>query len=143
MLEQAINLCPDDLWTKENTETPLFWQLVYHSIYYLDFYLGTSPEKHEQRFAIKENLNERMEQTLSKEELLDYLKDTEKKCISLLESLTKKELEGKNDYYWTGPTLAHRLIYNIRHTQHHIGQLNIILRQNKNKTSKWVITSNK
>ena len=62
------------------------------------------------------------------------------KCVRVLEKLSSKELEGKNSYFWTGPTLAHRLIYNIRHAQHHIGQLNSILRQNGNDAATWVIT---
>ena len=142
MLHKAINLCSEDLWEKE-MENPPFWQLVYHTIYYLDFYLGDSPKKHEERYEIKENLNERLKRSLTKEQLKNYLVATKKKCNSVLEKLSVKELEGKNSYFWTGPTLAHRLIYNIRHTQHHIGQLNLLLRQNENDASKWLITPKK
>ena len=139
MLYKAINLCSEELWD-ERTETPPFWQLAYHAIYYLDFYLGESPKKHEQRFDVKENLDERMERILTKKQLKDYLIAIKKKCNRVLESLSAEKLEGKNSYYWTGPTLAHRLIYNIRHTQHHIGQLNLKLRQNGDDAVKWVIT---
>jgi hypothetical protein len=32
---------------------------------------------------------------------------------------------------WSGPTLADRLVYNLRHAQHHIGRLHSILGRNK------------
>jgi hypothetical protein len=142
MLHKSINLCSEELWDKR-TETPPFWQLAYHAIYYLDFYLGDSPKNHEQRFDIKENLNERMENILTKKQLKDYLIEIKKKCSRVLDNLSTEKLEGKNSYYWTGPTLAHRLIYNIRHSQHHMGQLNLILRRNSNTAVKWVITPKK
>jgi uncharacterized damage-inducible protein DinB len=139
MLQKAINICSKELWDRKTEGIP-FWQLAYHSVYYLDFYLGESPKKHEQRFDIKENLDERMKKILTKEQLKTYLIEVKEKCDRVLEGLSTKELEGKNSYFWTGPTLAHRLVYNIRHSQHHVGQLNLILRQNENKTVKWIIT---
>lgn len=142
MLQKAINLCPEDLWDQKSKGPP-FWQLVYHTAYYLEFYLGKSPKKHKERFDIKENLNERMSSILTKNDLKSYLIEIKKKSNSVLEGLTSKELEGKNSYFWTGPTLAHRLVYNIRHAQHHIGQLNAILRRTGNDTVKWVITTKK
>lgn len=142
MLHKAINLCPEILWDQKSKGPP-FWQLAYHTAYYLDFYLGESPKKHKERFDIKENLNERMKRVLTKKQLKSYLTATRMKCDSVLEELTTKKLEGKNSYFWTGPTLAHRLVYNIRHSQHHIGQLNSILRRNGNETVKWVITPKK
>jgi uncharacterized damage-inducible protein DinB len=142
MLHEAINLCSEDLWNKETEDLP-FWQLAYHSAYYLDFYLGEGPKKHVERFDIKENLNERMEKTLTKKQLKTYLKEVKAKCDGVLEKLSSKELEGKNSYFWTGPTLAHRMIYNIRHSQHHVGQLNLILRIHGINAAKWVITPKK
>ena len=139
MLNDTIEKCPSELWNKEINEPP-FWQQIYHTVFYLDFYLGEDPDKHKERFNIKENLNEKMEKTLSKEELSTYLNDTKKKCDALLSSVTSEKLEGKNKYYWTGPTQAHKLIYNIRHSQHHIGKLVSILRRYTDDTTKWVIT---
>ena len=140
MLRKEITMCSEDLWNKEIDEPP-FWQQAYHTIYYLDFYLGDNPKKPPERFEIKENLNEKMDIVLTKQELLDYLTEVEKKCDKVLKELTMEKLEGKNSYFWTGPTLAHRLIYNIRHSQHHIGRLNSILRRHMGDVSKWIITS--
>jgi uncharacterized damage-inducible protein DinB len=135
-------MCTEELWNKEIDEPP-FWQQAYHTVFYLDFYLGDNPKKPPDRFGFKENLNEKTEQMISKQELLDYLSDVEMKCDQILKELTMEKLEGKNSYFWTGPTLAHRLIYNIRHSQHHIGRLNSILRRHMGDVSKWIITTKK
>jgi hypothetical protein len=59
----------------------------------------------------------------------------------MLGSLTTEQLEGKNNFPWTGPTLAHRLIYNIRHAQHHVGWMNSILSRKTGTAAEWVITA--
>ena len=141
MLHKAINHCPDDLWRNES-KSPSYWLLVYHTAFYLDFYLGFSPDKHKNRFDISGpfDLTAKLERVLTKKELKNYLISIKKKCNKVLDSVSRKELEGKNTYSWTGPTLAHRLMYNVRHAQHHIGQLNLMLRYHKAATAEWVIT---
>jgi uncharacterized damage-inducible protein DinB len=138
MLEEAIKLCPDEIWNKTLDEPP-FWQQVYHTLHYLDFYLGDNPKTFEKRFELKENLNERTDEILTKEQLSSYLTAIKKKTTKVLDEINEKKLEGKNSYFWTGPTIAHKLVYNIRHSQHHIGRLNSILRRCANDASKWVI----
>src|SRR5688500_7390367 len=41
MLENAIRCCPDELWGDRKRE-PQFWYLAYHTLFYLDLYLGNS-----------------------------------------------------------------------------------------------------
>jgi hypothetical protein len=38
MLDEIIKLCPDDLWNVRTDEPP-FWQQLYHTIFYTDFYI--------------------------------------------------------------------------------------------------------
>lgn len=73
-----------------------------------------------------------------KQELLDYLNLTRVKCKKLIDSLRKEEslnvrfIEGKQkddmDYQ-----ILEILFYNLRHAQHHVGQLNLLIRQDLNK----------
>ncbi len=142
MLEQAITLCPDELWIN-NSMQPQFWQEIFHTIYYLDFYFGDNWKKKPNRFDLEENLGEIPETILSKEDLQTYLNEVREKCVNLLGNLTKEDLEGKNSYFWTGATLSHRLIYNIRHSQHHVGKINSILRANGIEAAKWVVNPDK
>src|SRR6476646_2144254 len=39
MLENALRLCPDELWDTENK----FWYNAYHCLVYLDYYLTVEP----------------------------------------------------------------------------------------------------
>ncbi len=142
MVQQAIKLCPDDLWSRE-TNQPQFWQEVYHTLFYLDFYLSSKPKAHQSKFDFKENLAEKPSIILSKDDISTYLKDVETKTNEVFNSLTTSEIEGKNSFWWTGPTLGHRLIYNLRHSQHHMGKINEILKSNGIEASKWVINPEK
>ena len=142
MLEQTIKLCPDKLWA-DYTLKPQFWQEVYHTLYYLDFYFGGNWKQKPERFDVEENLGEAPETVLSKKELLGYLDEMREKCVSVLDNLTNEELQGKNSYFWTGATLSHKLVYNIRHSQHHVGKINEILRVNGIEAAKWVIDPDK
>ncbi len=38
MLKQAIELCPDGLWTGGNYPVP-FWRVAYHALFYTHLYL--------------------------------------------------------------------------------------------------------
>ena len=142
MLERTINLCPDDLWIDSSLQ-PQFWQEVFHILYYLDFYFGTNWKKQPERFDVKENLGETPTIALSKEELLNYLEEMREKCTDVLSNLTNEQIQGKNSYFWTGPTLSHKLVYNIRHSQHHIGKINSILKAKGIEAAKWVIDPSK
>jgi hypothetical protein len=51
MLDNALQACPDNLWRdrlwddpSERPEYTQFWFLVYHTLYWLDFYLSSTAE---------------------------------------------------------------------------------------------------
>ena len=142
MVYQAIKLCPDELWSKE-TDKPQFWQEVYHTLYYLDFYLSENIKAHQPKFDFKENLAKKPTIVLSKKDVSTYLEEVKNKCQNFFNKLTAKEIEGKNSFGWTGSTVGHRIIYNLRHSQHHMGKINEILKRNGIEASKWVIDPEK
>lgn len=81
MLENAIKSCPEELW-KDRTQTPEYWYLVYHTLFWLDFYLtdlpdGFNPPK---PFTLSELDPEGVipERVYSKAELLGYLEHGKK-----------------------------------------------------------------
>ena len=51
MLENAIRVCPDELWS-DPSKNPAwkshgvggFWYVVFHAVFFLDFYMSDSPE---------------------------------------------------------------------------------------------------
>ena len=137
MLESSIMVCPESFWDKKD-----FWYSVYHTIFWLDYYSSTDPDSFFppesftlSEFDPKEILPERI---YSKQELLQYLEFAGKKCFCLIDGLneeTSKErfITKKKNY-----NRIEMIIYSMRHVQHHIGQLNLLLRQNEDVAGIWV-----
>ncbi len=118
----------------------------------MDYYLTLPPSEFSAKlpFTIKE-ANEVPEHAIddlmpdkwySKTEMLEYLNQSLKKCNYFINGLTAEKLGERfiedldtddMDY-----PLLEILLYNLRHVQHHIGQLNLLLRQAIDKSSKWV-----
>jgi hypothetical protein len=77
MLENAMAACPDDLWGDPPVQEPAVWYLVYHTLFWLDFYLTALPEDFTPPapFTLSELDPEGImpERVYSKEELGTYL----------------------------------------------------------------------
>lgn len=142
MIRRTIELCTDALWG-DRTDEPPFWQQAYHTIWAVDFYLSDSPKSHSKPSFVEAeatNLKHISTATPSRQQIGDYLEQVSKKCDAVLGKLTPDDLEGENTFPWTGPTPAHRMIYNIRHAQHHVGWLNSMLSRKTGRAAEWVIT---
>ncbi len=138
MLENAIVSCPENHW---NTDRK-FWYNAYHCLFFLDYYLTLSPRHFAppHPFTLSEFEDSMPERVYSRSELLSYLNSCRKKCHGLIHDLTIDQLEdrwmntsGTMDY-----SIFEILLYNMRHVQHHVGQLNLMLRISINKAPNWV-----
>jgi uncharacterized damage-inducible protein DinB len=141
MLDEIIKLCPDELWNVRTDESP-FWQQLYHTIFYTDFYISEAMWTFKKPTFAEEKANDLAyvaSEAPTREQMQSYLEEAKKNCMSALEKMTPEQLEGENPFHWTGPTPAHRLVYNIRHTQHHVGWLNSMLARKTGKSAEWVI----
>jgi hypothetical protein len=140
MLENAITACPDHLWDTDSK----FWYKAYHTIFFLDFYLspdmptekGYSPPAPFTKSEFGDGMPERV---YDKTEVLTFLAFARRKCHDQLAGLTPEELLTNrfiNEY--RNFNLFELLLYNMRHVQHHTGQLNLLLRQNGIEPPRWV-----
>jgi len=79
----------------------------------------------------------------TKDELLNYLEFGRRKCFDLITNLTDENAAKRfvNDY--RNYNRLEIILYNMRHVQHHVGQLNLLLRQNINDAPKWVSQTQK
>lgn len=148
MLQNAISFCPESYFTTNKR----FYYLAYHCVLFLDYYLSIPPKDFSPilPFTIKDKEQRPLEsigdivpdKIYSKEELIDYINKSRLKCQNLIESLTDNEklnnrfTEGNQEGDMDYPILE-ILLYNLRHTQHHIGQLNLIMRQDLHKHMEW------
>ena len=153
MLENAIRACPDDVWC-DYTKKPEwvandivgFWYLVYHTLFFLDFYLTDSLEDFEPPAPFNRDELDPAgllpDQPFSKDVLLGYLDHCRRKCNAAIEALTEEKARQPDR---TRPeqnlTVAERHLCNMRHVQHHAAQLNLVLRQKTGSAPKSVTTS--
>ncbi len=138
MLENAIQLCPKELWDTEQN----FWYWAYHGLFWLDCYLTLEPEKFSPQppFTLSEfdPSGKMPDRTYTKEELLDYLQASRKKCKDLITELTEEVALKIWSHEYKNYPVVEMLLYNMRHVQHHAAQLNLLLRQHINDAPLWV-----
>jgi len=130
MLEETINKADDTIWLNKKYTNP-FWQIAYHALFYTDFYLYKDEksfirwEKFKDGYHRMANNQQTSEGTLNiepykREEIIEYLKKNQN---SLIERLEVTNLEAPSGFHWLPFNKFELQIYNIRHLQHHTGQL--------------------
>jgi hypothetical protein len=111
---------------------------------YAEFHLGDSPRAYKKPEFVEakaDDLAFTPSRTPSKEQMLSYLEQVSRKCDAVLDELGSEQLEGENAFGWTGATLAHRLVYNARHIQHHgVGSIPCC-REKTGTAAAWIITA--
>lgn len=141
MLENAIRACPEALWG-DRTQQPEFWYTAFHALFYLDLYLSRTDAgfKPPAPFTLDE-MDERgilPDRVYRKDELLSYLAHGRAKCRETMSSLTEEMLEERSGFSWLDLNRIEVHLYNMRHVQHHAGQLNTLLRQHGIPVPRWV-----
>jgi hypothetical protein len=141
MLENAMNACPDDLWFDRKPKSE-FWYLVFHTLFFLDFYSSESEEgfKPPEPFTLDELDPAGIfpPHPYTKQELHVYLDYGRRKCRAKIDALTDEQVGQSCGTLRPGLTIAELLLYNMRHVQHHAAQLNLILRQTIDSAPRWV-----
>ena len=137
MLENAIRACPDALWTGSR-----FWYISYHTLFFLDLYLSESAENFTPpapfTFSELDPSGVFPDRPYTKDELLAYLDHSRKKCRAAIEALIEEKARERRQYGSIELSFAERLLYTMRHVQHHAGQLNFILSRQTGSAPRWV-----
>ena len=156
MLKEAIMLCPETVWQQEKK----FYYLSYHTVIFLDYYVSRPVSSFQPILtysltdadklppgAVDDVLPDRF---YSQKEMLACLVAIRDKCKQLVLLATDGQLmerwieDDEIEMHGLCPglvenyTLLEILFYSLRHVQHHVGQLNIILRQKANVAAGWV-----
>lgn len=138
MLENAIRCCPDEVWDTERK----FWYHAFHTLFFLDYYLTTSPKTFAPPppFTFSEFEDTLPERVYSPDELLGYLHYCRAKGKTFISQLTSETAESRwiNQSETMNYSMIEILLYNMRHVQHHAAQLNQLLRQEINQAPDWV-----
>ena len=148
MLEKAMTACPDAVWSSRDKPVGEhswheFWYLASHTLFWYDYYLSEVPELFAPHAPFgREELDPAgvlPPRVYSKQELLDYLMYCRDRCHRWLDAMTdeavmhQRHLPNGLEF-----SIAELLVYVTRHVQHHVGQLNLILRQQAAPVPRWV-----
>lgn len=141
MLENALEQCPDALWG-DRTQEPEFWYVVYHALFFLDLYLSDTMEGFAPpapfTMCEMDPAGVLPDRVYSKDELRSYLEHGRAKCRAAIRALTDESMREPRRFGSIEGSVLELLLYNMRHVQHHVGQLNLILRQQTDSAPPWV-----
>jgi len=151
VLQDAIVNCPDNLWRirvwddpnpalpKEYSE---FWNVAYHTLFWLDYYLSETPETFAPPapFTMSEaNADAVMpDQIYTKEQLLTYLDYCRNKTRTRIQTTPDPMVPQRMRPNWIEMSEAELWLYTMRHVMEHAAQLELILGQNIGYGGKWV-----
>lgn len=144
MMHHCIKVCPADRW-EGKIANATFRQVAYHTLFFVDLYLSPNADAFKLRDLHHEGGDERgptLSRGLNQEQTLEYLEICRQKAIDTLASESRQILQGPCGF----PRKLSRgelHLYNIRHIQHHTGQLSAHLRRldpslTDSKTLPWV-----
>jgi hypothetical protein len=149
MLENAMRVCPDELWSDPSKRPQWvsrnvvgFWYVAFHTLFFLDYYLSERAETFvpPAPFTLDELDPSGLlpDRPYTKAELLGYLDHCRKKCHAAIEAMTEEEAHQHCGFKRLDFTGAELLLDNMRHVQHHAAQLNLLLRQSIDSAPPWI-----
>lgn len=146
ILGEAVDKCPDALWAEEGVKQQ-FWHIAYHVLFFTHLYLQVDGgdfvpwAKHREPYQFFESLPwdpgkpVEIGEPYTKTEILEYLAICQ---AEVEEKVDAAELDGESGFSWLPMCKLELQFYNIRHLQHHVGQLDDRLRINANIGIRWI-----
>jgi hypothetical protein len=132
MLNECVQKCPQEHW-EGKIANESFRQVVYHTLFFVDLYLSASETAFQLRDCHRRGGDERVDTApstgLSKDETLAYLALCRQKLLDTLACETAESLQGASGFSRLPFSRGEVHLYNLRHVQHHTGQLSAYLRR--------------
>jgi hypothetical protein len=152
MIRSAIDSCPEELWDNRDHGSP-FWHLAYHALFCADLYL--SPDEKSFRpadfhrdqahflpgdYGAYGGMVTTPEHAFRKDQMLNYADQCIRKCEETFADLTDERILERCGFWWYQLNVGEFLLNNLRHVQHHAGQLALILRRDAGIGIDWLGT---
>jgi hypothetical protein len=146
-LSACIDRCPETSWNAR-VGNHKFCQVVFHTLFYADFYLGQNEASfrrqpfhrdNERFFGDYEEFEDRAPQSLyAKPSIKKYLEHCRKKALEVIAAESAETLSARAVFQRREFSRAELHVYNIRHIQHHAAQLSLRLRLDANQEIPWI-----
>ena len=141
MLEHALRACPEPLWDRAGDEPP-FWYLACHTLFGFDACLGDGEEGFQPPapFGLEEwgPAGVMPPRTCTRDELSGDLEHVRRRVHASLAALDAARTVEVPRFWDLRLGRLELLLYNLRHAQHHTGQLQMRLRQAGVEPPRWV-----
>lgn len=155
MLDGIVKICPKELWQRE---TKIYY-MAYHTVIFLDYYMAIPVSSFVPSLPYTlhdpENLPEGAiddvipDRHYTQVEVMACIATARARCRKLCladpSALMAKWIKPEEvDLHGLCPgivvdyTVLEILFYNFRHVQHHVGQLNMMLREKADVAADWV-----
>ncbi len=133
MLNDCVEKCPEQHWDGVIGKYP-FWHVVYHTLCYVDLYLSPGEATYQPRpefhpLGMEEFEAEYPSRRFTREEMLRYMAICRDKIAEIMAGETEQSLAAESGFSWLPFSRAEAHVYNMRHIQHHTGQLSAFLRR--------------
>src|SRR5688500_6839551 len=144
MMHHCLEKCPPEHWDAKVAKYP-FWQVAYHTLCFVDLYLTESHAGFAFRdlhpAGWKEFDDELPSRRFDQHEIARYLTICREKAAHTIAGETTESLAGPSGFDWLKFSRLEKHVSNIRHVQHHTGQMSAVLRRiNPGIDPRWVGT---
>lgn len=146
MHRNAIEACPDSVWVDEAYRNRS-WNLSYHVLFYTHLYASRSEEafapwdkgrmnlQYMGRLPYPPHTELELGTPYSKAAMLEYASFVER---VLMQALPGEDLGAESGFEWLPFRRFELHLYNLRHLQHHTGQLSDRLQSATGAGVRWV-----
>ena len=143
MLANAIQACPEAVWSdaREPVERR-FWYVAFHTVFWTDYYV--SDDQHGYRPPAPFTLGELdpdgvyPAEAYTPGEVAGFLEGTRARLRTALAALDETRAAERCGFSFHPKSVLELHVYNLRHLQHHVAQLQWVLRQHGVTPPRWV-----
>ena len=140
MLQSVIEACSESVWSGEFAGVPL-WREAYHALFWMHNFMGPSDKTFRFR-PFGKDIDPRLftppNNVCERAEALKYAALTGAYMDEVFDALTLDALAAADGYDETSfRSVYHRLMYGLRHVQHHVGKLTAYLNLGGVQLSHW------
>ncbi len=141
MLRQAIDNIPDSRW-HHGIQQWYYSHTAYHILETMEFYLSSDPNEMVwgKRAGFDEDsvsdIRSEILPLISKELIVLYYNEIQDLLDAIYNTLTQEKFSQKDGFDWFA-NIFEKHVYLLRHTQHHLGELALIVREYGSSPVKW------
>lgn len=143
MLCACVEKCPDALWGEGGPTAP-YWREAYHVCFWTHNHLGPAGRRaHPAPFGagIDPRLSTLPDTCCSRVQVLDWIDELRRLAAETLNTMDDDALLADDDYAGEEDeefrSVLHRHLYALRHAQHHIGRMTVVLARNGITLNHW------